>query len=84
MHELPSGNTGRRKATIGISTFRSLGEAKAEWGSREVPAVSVTARQISQLRRALLIRAYPDIRAGVSPPLKWLGKAKRLGRFVAN
>jgi hypothetical protein len=46
--------------------------------------VSVTATQISQCRRALLIKAYPDIRAGVSPPLKWLGKAKLLGRFVAN
>jgi len=46
--------------------------------------VSVTATQISQFRRALLIKAYPDIRAGASPPLKWLGKAKLLGRFVGN
>jgi hypothetical protein len=69
---------------IGISTSHSLGEAKAEWVSREVPAVSVTATRISQFRRALLIKAYPDIRAGVSPPLKWLGKAKLLERFVAN
>jgi hypothetical protein len=44
--------------------------------SREVPAVSVTARQTSQFRRALLIRAYPDIRAGGLAPIEmaWQGK----------
>ena len=62
---------------------RSRAEVKVEWVSLEVPAVSVTVTRISQFRRALLIKAYQDIRVGVSPPLKWLGKVKLVGRFVA-
>jgi hypothetical protein len=49
-----------------------------------MPAENVTAMQISQFRKALLIKASRDTRAGVSLPLKWLGKAKHLTRFAIS